>query len=138
MTDTARTRGEDIVRSDIRAVLNTSMPELTPSQIAILEKLRDAGLAFVAFPMYANYIGIKRGNCAALLAPIESGGFRLFGDPGWMIGAQISVRISRNGADWFVWKKQSVEATPERLAELAEFCADINSLLSEPWAESGS
>jgi hypothetical protein len=106
------------------------MSELTPSHVAILEKLRDSGFVFVAFPMYANYIGVRKGNCAALLAPLESGKFRIFGDPGWMIGPQLSVRVSRGGADWFVWKQQSVEATPERLAELFQFSSDLLGLLA--------
>jgi hypothetical protein len=75
--------------------------------------------------MYANYIGVRKGSCAALLSAQESGDVRLFGDPGWMIGQQISVRISRGGSDWFVWKQQSVEATPARLAELAQFTTDL-------------
>jgi hypothetical protein len=106
------------------------MPELTPSHIAVLKKLGENGFAFVAFPMYANYIGVRKGNCAALLAPLESGEFRLFGDPGWMIGPQISVRVKRNGHDCFVWKQQSVEATPERLAELSQFASDLLRLLA--------
>jgi hypothetical protein len=106
------------------------MPELTPSHVAVLKNLGASGFTFVAFPMYANYIGVRKGNCAGLLAPLESGEFRVFGDPGWMIGPQISVRVSRGGADWFVWKQQSVEATPERLAELSQFSSDLLGLLA--------
>jgi len=106
------------------------MPELTPYHIAILEKLRDSGFTFIAFPMYANYVGVRKGNCAALLSAQESSEVRLFGDPGWMIGQQISVRLSRSGADYFVWKQQSVEATPARLAELGEFTADLLRILA--------
>jgi hypothetical protein len=105
------------------------MPELTPAHVAILERLRAAGFVFVAFPMYANYIGVRKGNCAALLAPLESGAFRLFGDPGWLIDNQITVRVTRAGKDWFVWKKQSVEATPERLAALTAFADELRKCL---------
>jgi hypothetical protein len=114
------------------------MPELTPSQIAILRQLSDAGFTFAAFPMYANYIGIKRENCAALLAPVESGGFRLFGEPGWLVGGQISVRVRRNGRDDFVWKKEFVEATPERLAELGKFTAELSLALQERAGPAGA
>jgi len=105
------------------------MPELTPAHVAILERLRDRGCDFVAFPMYASCVGVRRGNCAALLAPLESGGFRLFGAPGWLIGGQISVRVTRDGKEWFVWKKQAVEATPERIAEIAAFAEELNECL---------
>lgn len=105
------------------------MPELSPAHVAILERLRDRGCDFVAFPMYASCVGVRRGNCAALLAPLESGGFRLFGAPGWLIGGQISVRVTRDGKEWFVWKKQSVEVTPERIAEIAAFAEELNECL---------
>jgi hypothetical protein len=43
--------------------------EFTPQQMGILERLRQRGFAFAAFPLYASYVGVKKGNCAALLAP---------------------------------------------------------------------
>jgi hypothetical protein len=109
---------------------NHALPELTPVHVAILERLRDRGCDFVAFPMYASCVGVRKGNCVVLLAPLESDGFRLFGTPGWLIGGQISVRVTRDGADWFVWKKQSIEATPERLAEIAAFADELRDCLA--------
>jgi hypothetical protein len=41
------------------------------------------------------------------------------------------VRVRDKGQTWFVWKKQRLEATPERLAELDRFVAEFK-LLLEP------
>jgi len=102
------------------------MMDLTPSQIATLQALHSRGFQIVAFPMYASHIGIRRGNCATLLKPLGSGGFELFGTPGYMIGENIAVRIKDGAREFFVWKQQRLEATPERNAELAAFSDEVS------------
>jgi hypothetical protein len=57
------------------------MIELTPQQITILQRIISREFQVVAFPLYANAVGIRRGNYAALLDPIAAGGFRVFGEP---------------------------------------------------------
>ncbi len=103
--------------------------DLTPTQIATLQSLYERGFQIVGFPMYASHIGIRRGNCAALLTPLGSGGFELFGAPGYMIGENIAVRIKDGARHFFVFKQQRVEATPERNVELAEFASEVASAL---------
>ncbi len=105
------------------------MLDLTAPQLAILERLRAGGFQFVAFPMYANYLGVKKGNCAALLAPVEARGFKTFGEPAYLVSGNLSVRVTRGGRQWFVWKKESLEASPARLAELQHFAAELADLL---------
>ena len=105
------------------------MPDLSAQQTTVLERLRTRGFHFVAFPMYANYVGVKKGNCAALLAPVKAGGFTVFGEPTYLVAGNLSVRIIRGGRQWFVCKKESLEASPERLAELQHFLADLADLL---------
>jgi hypothetical protein len=105
------------------------MPELTPTQIAVLERLAARGFSFVAFPLYASAIGVRRGEFAALLTPVEGGAMRLFGDACYLIEGNLAVRVTRKNGPMFVWKKREVEATPERLAELAKFSADVAELL---------
>lgn len=97
-------------------------------QIAILERLRQRGFTLVAFPMYENHVGVRLGDCAALVAPIAVG-FSIYGEPCCLVGGHLSVRVTRDGLGWFVWKKQRVEATPERLAELGSFCAELTQSL---------
>jgi hypothetical protein len=103
--------------------------DLSPQQMAILQRLHIAGFEIVAFPMYANYVGTRKGNCAALLAPAAAGGFNIFGAPAYLIGGNFSVRVRRDGREFFVWKKESLEVTPTRLAELDAFAAELTEAL---------
>lgn len=107
------------------------MLELTPQQIDVLQRLRARGFHFVAFPMYERHIGIRKGNCAALLEPVADAGMKIFGAPCYLVAGHLSVRATRRGCSWFVWKKVEVEATPERLAELAQFVRELSQALSD-------
>jgi hypothetical protein len=103
--------------------------DLTPNQIATLQALHARGFQIVAFPMYASHIGIRRGPYAALLTPVGSGGFEVLGTPSCVIGDNIAVRVKEGSRDFFVWKKEKLEATAERLSELAAFTEEISSAL---------
>ena len=105
------------------------MLDPSASQLAILERLRASGFEFVAFPMYANYLGVKKGNCAALLAPVEARSFKIFGESAYLVSGNLSVRVTRGGRQWFVWKKESLEASPARLTELQRFATELADLL---------
>ena len=109
------------------------MNELTAQQVAILERVVAAGFSVVAFPLYANAVGVRRGSHAALLDPVAGGGFRLFGEPCVLLDGNLTVRVVDKGKPWFVWKKQRVEATAERVRELERFVFDLKMLL-EPRA----
>jgi hypothetical protein len=110
-------------------VLPNPMNELSPLQIAILERIITHGFHVVAFPLYANAVGIRSGNCAALLDPIVGGGFRVYGEPCVLLDGNLSVRVRDKDRLWFVWKKQRLEATPERLSELDRFVVELKILL---------
>src|SRR5580658_9081334 len=100
--------------------------DLSPQQLAILQRLHVAGFELAAFPMYANYVGMRKGNCAALLVPAAADGFNVFGSPAYLIGGNFSVRLRRDGREFFVWKKESLEVTAARLAELDAFAAELS------------
>ena len=102
------------------------MSELSPLQVRILERLISQGFTVVAFPLYANAVGIRKGSCAALLDPVAERGFRLFGEPCILLDGNLTVRIKDKGKSWFVWKKQRLEATRERIEELDRFVAELN------------
>ena len=106
------------------------MLELTPQQVAILERLVEHGFRPTAFPLYASHIGVRKGNCAVLLAPVDDAGMIIFGEPCYLVNGNLTVRVKRAGREWFVWKKTELEATPERLAELALFTNELTSLVS--------
>jgi hypothetical protein len=105
------------------------MNEFSPQQTAILERLVAKEFILVAFPLYANAVGVRKGSCVALLDPIANGGFRVFGEPCVLLDGNLTVRITEKGKTWFVWKKQRLEATPERVLELENFVNDIKMLL---------
>jgi hypothetical protein len=103
--------------------------DLTPQQISLLKRLHAHDFQVVAFPMYANYVGVRKGNCAALLAPVSTERFKLHGQPAYLIGGNFSVRVKREGRDWFVWKKEKLEVTAARLTELENFTAQLSQAL---------
>jgi hypothetical protein len=105
------------------------MNEFSPQQIGILERLIAKEFALVAFPLYANAVGVRKGSCAALLDPIANGGFRVFGEPCFLLEGNLTVSITEKGKSWFVWKEQRLEATAERISELENFVAELNVLL---------
>jgi hypothetical protein len=107
------------------------MNEFSSQQIGILERLAAKEFVLVAFPLYANAVGVRKGSCAALLDPVANAGFRVFGEPCMLLEGNLTVRITEKGKSWFVWKKQRLEATPERLGELENFVAELK-LLLEP------
>ena len=99
--------------------------ELTQQQARTLERLQAQGFQIVAFALYGNCIGVRKGNCAALLAPVMPEGFAVYGVPAWLVGDNFGVRVKRDDREWFVWKKERVEATPERVAELERFSGEL-------------
>lgn len=101
------------------------MMELSQEQSCILERLRQRGFALVAFPLYASYVGVRRGDCAALLAPVAGDGLRLFGEVFYLLEGNPAVRVRRGARDVFVWKKNAVPVTPERNTALAAFAAAL-------------
>ena|SRR6202049_1190446 len=107
------------------------MNEFSPQQIGILERLVAKEFILVAFPLYANAVGVRKESCAALLDPIATGGFRVFGEPCVLLEGNLTVRLTEKGKTWFVWKKQRLEATAERLSELENFVVELK-LLLEP------
>jgi hypothetical protein len=105
------------------------MEQLTRQQVEALERMVSHGYVPVAFPLYANLVGVRKGSCAALLDPVPSSGFRLYGEPCVLLDGNLTVRIAENGKSWFVWKKQRLEATAERISELDQFVGELNILL---------
>ncbi len=105
------------------------MNELSSQQVGILERLIARGFAAVAFPLYANTVGIRKGSCAALLEPIPGGAFRIYGEPCFLLEGNLSVRVNERGKTWFVWKKLRLEATVERMAELEHFVSELKRLI---------
>jgi hypothetical protein len=74
---------------------------------------------------------VIKGNCVALLVPGVDG-LQIMGSPGWRMGEVLGVLTEVNGRKVFQAKSEVVEATPERIAELDAFRAELTALLAPP------
>jgi hypothetical protein len=107
------------------------MPELTAQQIKTFERLLAAGFRPVAIAPYENALCVQRGDCAAVLTRVPNGGLRLLAPPSYMIDRNLSVRLKRGQREIFVWKKNEIDATLERLSELAKFRQELTDILEQ-------
>ena len=105
------------------------MVEPTPQQMQTMERLFEAGFSPVAIPPYENAVCLKRGDCAAVLAPVPNGGLKVLAPPSYLVAGNLSVKLKRGSGEVFVWKKNEVEATPDRLEELARFKRELMQIL---------
>ena len=103
--------------------------ELTRVQMETLERLFESGFRPIAIPPYENALCVHRGECVAVLAPVENGGLRLLAPATWMVDGNFSVRLKKPGGDVFVWKKAQVAVTEERSAELEKFREELVGIL---------
>jgi len=108
------------------------MVELTPQQMKTMERLFDAGFRPIAIPPYENALCLKRGDCVAVLAPVPNGGLKVLAPPSYLVAGNLSVKLKRGSGEVFVWKKNEVEATPDRLEELARFRRELVQILDLP------
>jgi hypothetical protein len=108
------------------------MLELTQRQMQVLEHLFMQGFRPIAIPPYENALCVHRGECAAVLAPVENGGLRLLAPATFLVEGNLSVRLKKSAGDVFVWKKKELPATEERLKQLDEFRMALVEILELP------
>ena len=105
------------------------MLELSPRQMQIMERLLEAGFRPIAIPPYENALCMRKGECAAALAPVPDAGLQLLAPPSCLVDGSFSVKLKRGEGEVFVWKKREVEATPERVRELESFKKELQEIL---------
>ena len=108
------------------------MKELTARQMKTLERLFGAGFRPISIPPYENAFCVRRGECAAVLTPVENSELRMLAPATFLVDGNLSVKLKRADKEVFVWKKTEIEATPERLAELDAFRRELTAALEEP------
>jgi hypothetical protein len=108
------------------------MVELSPQQMQTIERLFEAGFRPIAIPPYESALCMRKGNCAAVLAPIPSGGLKLLTPPSYLVDGNLSVKLKRGAGEVFVWKKKELEARPEKLSELDVFRRELSEILDLP------
>lgn len=65
-----------------------------------------------------------------VLAPVDGGGLRILAPAAFLVEGKFGVRVKRGQREVFVFKQAEVEATPERLKELAEFQKILDEVLA--------
>ena len=94
-----------------------------------LQRIYLAGFELQTFDRYPTAVGVIRDGCIALLRATPSG-LQMIGSPGWRMGEVLGVLVEKDGREVFQAKSEIVEATPERLAALEQFKADLEQLLT--------
>ena len=95
----------------------------------VVERLFEAGFRPIAIPPYESALILRKGECVALLGPVENGGLKLLAPVTFLVDGNLSVRLKKSAGDVFVWKKKEVAATEERLKELEEFRVELVGIL---------
>ena len=100
-----------------------------PDPAQQLEAIYLAGFEIETFERYPNSLGLRKGNCIAL---VQAGpdGLKIIGQAGWRMGEVLGVLVERAGKQVFQSKSELVKATPERLRELEGFQRELKDLLS--------
>jgi hypothetical protein len=93
-----------------------------------LQRFYLAGFELQTFERYPKCIGVVRDDCVVLLVPGVDG-MQMLGTPGWRMGEAIGVLTENGGRPVFQAKSELVDATPERLAILRKFRADVADVL---------
>ena len=108
----------------------TNQMELTERQMQVMKRLFEAGFRLIVIPPYESALCLRRGECAAVLAPVEGGGLRILAPASFLVNGKFGARVRRGEREFFVFKQQELEATPQRLAELADFKKTLDELLA--------
>jgi len=106
--------------------------ELSPQQISTLERLVAAGFGPIAIPPYESALCMRKGECAAVLAPVADGGLKVLAPASYLVHGNFGVKLRRGKGEVFVWKKAEIPATPARLRELDEFKRELMEILEIP------
>ena len=95
----------------------------------VVERLIEAGFRPMAIPPYESALIMRKGECVALVGPVEGGGLKLLAPVTFLVDGNLSVRLKKSTGDVFVWKKKEVVATEEKLKELEEFRVELEGIL---------
>jgi hypothetical protein len=103
--------------------------ELTEGQMRVMERLFEAGFRPMAIPPYESALILRKGECVALLGPVENDRLKLLAPVTFLVDGNLSVRLKKSSGDVFVWKKRELAATAERLRKLEEFRLELVGVL---------
>lgn len=107
------------------------MMELSERQMQVMKRLIEAGFRPIAIPPYESALCLRRGECAVVLGPTDGSGLKILAPASFLVDGKFGVRVKRGERDVFVFKQRELEASPERLEELAEFQKNLQEILAE-------
>ncbi len=102
--------------------------DLTPAQVAVLERFLQTGFRFVTLEHVERYLAVEKEGFVALLDPCADR-LKLFGQVGYRMGRGIGMLVERRAGKAFVWKRESVVASPKLLAAYERFRNEVSALL---------
>jgi hypothetical protein len=95
-----------------------------------LQQLYVAGFELQSFDRFPKAVGVLRDGCIAFLVPAgPDAGLQILGNVGWRMGESLGPLVERNGRKVFLHKEEMIEATPERIAIMEKFTADLKAIL---------
>ncbi len=100
-----------------------------PDPAEQLQRIYLAGFDLQIFDRFPKCVGVVRDGCVALLVA-STDGLQMLGAPGWRMGEAIGVLVEAGGRKIFQAKRETLEATPERLEMLDRFRSDLRGLLT--------
>ena len=100
-----------------------------PDPAEQLQQLYLAGFDLQTFERFPKVVGVLRDGCLAFVVP-GTEGLQILGNVGWRMGESLGPLVERNGRKVFVHKQEILEATPEMIATLERFKADLKKTLS--------
>jgi hypothetical protein len=101
--------------------------QLTPGQAAVLKRILRAGYRFVRYERFARYLGVEKEGFVALLDTSE-GRVSVLGRVGYQLGEGIAVLVQRAEGPAFIWKNETVAATPELLERYEQIKEELSRL----------
>src|SRR5438874_13767921 len=104
--------------------------DLTPAQVAVLERFLKAGFKFVTLEHVERYLAVEKEGFVALLDPSD-GRLNLFGQVGYRMERGIGMLVEGRAGKAFVWKSESVPAPPRLVAAYERFKAEVKALLEQ-------
>src|SRR5690348_16126504 len=102
--------------------------DLTPAQAAVLERFLKARFKFVTLEHVERYLTVEKEGFVALLDPAD-GRLNLFGQAGYRMGRGIGMLVDGRAGKSFVWKTESMAATPRLVAAYERFKAEVRGIL---------
>ncbi len=82
-------------------------PQLNAQHIARMEKIAAAGFTFTSFPLYAAAVGVKKGNCAALLNPLPDGSLKFFAEPCYLVEGNLACESNAQATAFSSGRKKN-------------------------------